>query len=61
MFAGSAEVQIWLTVTIATISGIDVMDSRGDKMPLELFLSGIADWPRVLVLASETLMANCDV
>ena len=32
--------------------------SRDDKTPLELLVSGVASWPRVLVLAVESLMAN---
>ncbi len=33
-------------------------NSRGDRTSLELFLSGVASWPRVLVFAAEPLMAN---
>lgn len=33
-------------------------DRRGDKTPLELFMSGVGSWPTNLVFAAEALMAN---
>jgi hypothetical protein len=38
--------------------GLHSEKSRGDKTPLELFVSGVTSWPRALVLAAEPLMAN---
>ena len=42
------------------VEGLISENSRGDKTPLELFLSDVATWPRVLALAAETLMASSD-
>jgi hypothetical protein len=42
----------------ALAEGLSVSLNRDDKTPLELFVSGVASWPRVLVLAAESLMAN---
>lgn len=35
-----------------------IQKSRGDRTPLEFFLSGVGGWPMALASAAETLMAN---
>jgi site-specific DNA recombinase len=42
----------------ALAEGLISKNSRGGRTPLELFVSGVALWPRVLVVGAESLMAN---